>query len=60
MAIHIGNPDFEGTVMIIADTEDEVTGIDTSVRRPGDVCIVAADGLPTYVLNASGEFVKVG
>lgn len=60
MAIHIGNPDFEGTVMIIADTEAEVSDIDTSTRRPGDVCIVAADGLPTYVLNASQEFVKVG
>lgn len=60
MAIHFGNADFDGTVVVVTDTEEEIASIETAGMIPGSAAIVAVNGLPTYVLNASGTFVKVG
>ena len=56
------------TLEIIADAEADVTALGTDViddgfmqikPAPGSIAIVAAEGLPPYMLNASKVWVKV-
>lgn len=45
------------TEEFICDTEKDVANLPTALT--GSMAMVASDGMPIYMVNASGEWVKV-
>lgn len=46
-------------VEIICDGADDIANLPTEDICPGSVAVIATEGLPMYVLNASGSWVGV-